>query len=160
MQKDKLEKLKAKFRERKANEEKVEPKWPYELFGVECGNGWKHLYEPIIDAVGEYNLNQENEDDKIEIHQIKEKFGGLRVHLSKYTNELRDMIEAAEELSFNTCEMCGKHIDKPIVENHWIYAECEDCHKEWLEKRAKANEAFKDKVEEMKKKSENNKGKS
>lgn len=155
MDKEKLEKLKAKFLEERKNREKVEPKWPYELFGVECGNGWKHLYEPIIDAVAEYNLKQEKEDDKIEIHQIKEKFGGLRVYLSKYTNELRDIIEAAEEVSFNTCEICGKHIDKPITENHWIYSECEECHKKFLDKRAKAFEAYENKVKENKANSEN-----
>jgi ribosomal protein L37AE/L43A len=139
------------------NNQNVEPKWPYELFDIECGSGWKHLYEPIIDAVAEYNIKQHNEDDKIEIHQIKEKFGGLRVYLSKYTDELRKMIEDAEEKSYHTCEMCGKHIDKPIIKNHWIYAECEECYQKWLNKRAKALEAYENKVKENKSKSESSK---
>ena len=53
-----------------------------------------------------------------------------------------EMIEDAEERSYNVCEICGKHIDKPIRENHWIYAECEECHQKWLDKRAKAFEAY------------------
>lgn len=57
----------------------------------------------------------------------------------------------------NVCEVCGKHIDKPIYENHWIYAECEECHQEWLDKRAKAFEAYENKIKENKAKSESNK---
>ena len=48
-----------------------EPKEPYELFGIECGEGWKKLYQPIIDYIDEYNKDKEGVD-KIEIYQIKE----------------------------------------------------------------------------------------
>jgi ribosomal protein L37AE/L43A len=160
MEKEKFEKLKAELIEKRKNEPKVEPKWPYELFGIECGDGWKKLYQPIVDAVVEHNLKQEKEEDKIEIHQIKEKFGALRIFLSKYTSELRDMIDEAEEMSYNTCEVCGKYIKKPIVENHWIYPECKECHEKWLEKRTKAFEAFENKIEKNKVNSENSKDKS
>ena len=39
------------------------------------------------------------------------------------------MIDDAEEKSYNTCEICGKYIDKPIIDNHWIYPMCNECHK-------------------------------
>lgn len=71
MKEDKLQELKAKFIEELKNRPKVEPKWPYELFGIECGEGWKGLYQPIIDYIDKYN---EDHEEKIEIHQIKEKF--------------------------------------------------------------------------------------
>lgn len=160
MDKEKFEKLKAELLEKRKNEPKVEPKWPYELFDVECGKGWKHLYEPVIDAVAEYNLKQDNEDDKIEIHQIKEKFGTLCIYLSKYTDELWKMIRKAEEESYHTCEICGKYIDKPITENYWIYAECEECHNKFFERRNKALKAYENKTEEKKMDSENSKNKS
>jgi ribosomal protein L37AE/L43A len=156
----KFEELKEKFIKERENRPKEEPKYPYELFGVECGDGWKHLYQPIIEYVVEYNLKQDNDEDKIEIHQIKEKFGGLRVYLSRYTEELRKMIDDAEEKSFNTCEICGKHIKKPITENHWIYAECDECHRKFNERQEKAREAFENKVRKKNKESENSKGKS
>lgn len=156
----KFEELKEKFIKERENRPKEEPKYPYELFGVECGDGWKHLYQPIIEYVVEYNLKQDNDEDKIEIHQIKEKFGGLRVYLSRYTEELRKMIDDAEEKSFNTCEICGKHIKKPITENHWIYAECVECHRKFKERQEKAREAFENKVRKKNKESENSKGKS
>lgn len=102
------------------------PKWPYELFGIECGDGWKQLYQPIIDYIDEYNKT--HNDKPIEIHQIKEKFGGLCFYTNFKTDELRSMIEDAEWKSHHICENCGKHIDKPITNNHWIYALCEDCY--------------------------------
>ena len=110
-----------------------ELKEPYELFGIECGDGWKDLYQPIIDYIIDYNKDKKD-GDKIEIWQIKEKFGGLRVYLNKSTKELDKMIEKAEKESYHTCEECGKHINKAIVEHHWIYAMCRQCYDEMKEK--------------------------
>ena len=132
-----LEEWKEKrIKEMEENPEKFKPQYPYELFGIECGDGWKHLYQPIIDYIMKYNDGKEDKD-KIEIHQIKEKFGGLRIYLSSYTEELREMIDEAEKESYNTCEVCGKPIEKPIYEHYWVYAECEDCHRKWKEEKEK-----------------------
>ena len=88
--KERIEKFKKLCEEYKAKREQekkdFEPKWPYELFGIECGEGWKHLYQPIIDYIEKYNNSH---TDKIEIHQIKEKFGTLSFYTSKKTDELR-----------------------------------------------------------------------
>ena len=144
---------KEKELEKKEHPERFTPQWPYELFGIECGEGWKELYQPIIDYINKYN---EEHDDKFEIHQIKEKFGYLCFYVNKYNDELRQMIRDAEEKSYHTCEVCGKHIDKPINENYWIYAECEDCHNKWKENRQKAMEAYENKLKENTEDSENN----
>lgn len=120
-------------------EKNEEPKYPYELFGIECWDGWKKLYQPIIDYLKEYNKDKE-EKDRIEIHQIKEKFGSIRIYLSSYTDELRQMIDDAEEQSYYTCEICGKYITKPIVEHHWIYPMCRKCFEDMKEKEEKAME--------------------
>lgn len=101
-------------------------KEPYELFGIECGEGWKDLYQPIIDYINSFNKDKKDEE-QIHILQIKEKFGGLRFYTDKYTEKLRDMIRVAEAKSYNTCEICGKYIEKPINENCWIYALCQEC---------------------------------
>jgi len=135
MDKKKFEEIRAKLLEERKNKPKVERQEPYELFGVECGNGWKHLYQPITDYINEYN--QTHKEEPIKICQIKEKFGGLRYYVDHYTDNLRKMIREAEEKSYNTCEICGKHIDKPITENHWIYAECEECHQKLKKKISK-----------------------
>lgn len=41
------------------------------------------------------------------IHQIKEKFGGLRFYASNLTRQQEYYIEFAESMSINTCEFCG-----------------------------------------------------
>ena len=138
-----------KEKERKEHPERFVPKWSYELFGIECGDGWKPLYQPIIDYINKYNEDKTDEN-RIEIHQVKEKFGGLRIYLSCYTEELRDMIREAEEKSFNTCETCGKHIEKPITEGHWIYAECQECHDKWKQERQRQIDAVTKKIKKKK----------
>jgi len=127
-----------------------ESKEPYELFGIECGEGWKKLYQPIIDYIEEYNKGKE-EDDKIEIYQIKEKFGTLSCYVSEKTDELRKMIEDAEAQSYHTCEICGKHINKQIVEHHWIYPMCRECYDGMKERQEQAMEEIAMKIKEKKK---------
>ena len=107
------------------------PKEPYELFGIECGKGWKSLYQPVLDKVAEYNQGKP-EEEQIEIQQVKEKFGGLRIYLSYYTKELDKMVDEAEEKSFKICESCGK--PGKTRGRGWIYTLCDDC---W--KKLKAN---------------------
>ena len=153
MDKEKFEALKLKAIEKLKNESDTEPKYPYALFGVECGDGWKRLYLPITKYIENYN--NEHEDKKIEILQIKEKFGGLRYYCNFYTEELREMIDKAEEESFNVCEICGKHIDKPIIVNHWIYAECRECYEKCTQEMKNTFEKFSNKIKDNKEHCEN-----
>ena len=121
-------------------------KCPHVIFGIECGKGWKDLYQPIIHYIEDYNKDKEG-DDKIEILQIKEKFGGLRFYTNFVTQELTDMIDEAESKSYHTCEACGRYIKAPIIENHWIYSECQECHSEWKLRREEAFEKIQDKMD-------------
>ena len=87
----------------------------YKWFGIECGNGWAHLYEPLIDrCIAE----------GVEILQIKEKFGGLRFYVSLCSKELQDMIDAAELKSFSTCEVCGEKGE--VRYRKWIRTLCDE----------------------------------
>lgn len=99
---------------------------PYELFGIECGDGWKSLYQPIIDYINDYNSKVDKEEDKIEILQIKEKFGRLRIYVSQHNDELNNMIRDAEEKSDETCEMCGSTTDVGHTSGYIITC-CKDC---------------------------------
>ena len=128
-----------------------EPKTSYELFGVECGNGWKPLIDRYFKWIEEYN-NDKSEENKIETLQIKEKFGSLRIYPSSYTDELHNLIEKLEEESSNICEECGKHIEEPIIKNHWIYPLCEDCFNSMEERRKKVMDEFWKKWKEIQKK--------
>lgn len=71
---------------------------PFELFYIECGPGWKKLYEPLIERC---------KREGVDIMQIKEKYGGLRFYVDATNDALFDAIDAAEEESLRVCEVCG-----------------------------------------------------
>lgn len=121
----------------------AERKTPYELFGVECGEGWKHLYGPLIDLCKLYN---------IPVLQVKEKFGGLRFYIGGDKDapfDIDHLIAAAEEASHKTCEDCGERgqtlekredggirwVNKvttgPSETSNWLRSLCKGCREKW-----------------------------
>ena len=102
------------------------PKEPYELFGVECCDGWNKLIKQIIEYVENYNKDK-NDSDKIVICQIKEKFGELCIYVDNSTKELDDMIRYEEDESLNTCELCGSTSNVGHTTKGWITTMCKDC---------------------------------
>lgn len=125
-----------------------------EKFSIECGKGWEKLYKPIIEYIEKYN---ETHDEKIEIRQIKEKFGGLRFYARPYTDELRKMIGEAEAESYTVCEECGKKC-KQINKGGWIYTLCEECYNSMEERATKRVAEFWNKIKEMKEKKQREEG--
>lgn len=99
---------------------------------IECGKGWEKLYMPIFEYIENYNLDK-NEENKIQVIQVKEKFGQLRFYTNFVTPELKKLIDNAENKSWDICEMCGteKYIGNT---NHYISVYCIDCLKLYLEK--------------------------
>ena len=82
------------------------------------GPGWKTLIDPLIEHC---------QDEGVKIHQIKEKFGGLRFYIDHNASiALQNMIDIAEELSFHTCEQCGKE-GKLRTDRSWLKTLCEEC---------------------------------
>ena len=102
---------------------------PFELFHVECGKGWLPLIEPLVKYIENYNKDK-NDEEKIEILQIKEKFGGLRFYTNFYTTELSDMIRSAEKESYITCECCGSKVNVGQTCSGWITTICLSCVKQ------------------------------
>lgn len=70
-------------------------------YGLGVGPGWNDIL---------YDLNKKLEAEKpdYKILQIKEKFGGLRFYTDELPYSGWDAIKEAEELSFKTCEECGR----------------------------------------------------
>lgn len=87
----------------------------YELFGIECGDGWKHLIQPLIEQCKKEGAT---------IVQIKEKFGGLRFYVSNASLGLCQKINDAEHRSYNICEVCGEP-GKKYSPRGWIKTLCE-----------------------------------
>ena len=108
----------------KTNEDNA-PKWPYELFGVECGDGWKQLLPPLFEKIEEYNKDLADED-KIVIEQIKEKFGELRY----YPEEIKKLVNELEFQAAKTCELCGSTEDVGLKVDGWCTTLCRKCAKD------------------------------
>ena len=67
--------------------------------------------------------------------QVKEKLGGLRFYMTCGNDEIFDLINKAEALSYKTCEECGKPGEQRGP--GWIYTLCDYCHENWEKIRSK-----------------------
>ena len=59
------------------------------------------------------------------ITQIKEKFGGLRFYVECASNEVYDIINKYENMSYDICISCGQ--DAKYTTRGWICPYCEEC---------------------------------
>ena len=103
------------------------------------GDGWFDIIwdlssklEPLIQKFIDENQDTEHYP---KASQVKEKFGGLRFYMTCGTDEIFDLIEKAETLSYKTCEECGKPAEER--DGSWIYTLCNNCHENWGKIRAK-----------------------
>jgi len=83
---------------------------------------------PILD---ELHADLIQLDPEYGLGGIKEKFGGLRVHLSTYGSpEIWAAINKAEMKSYDTCEFCGAPGEPRRPKKYpagWIRTVCEVC---------------------------------
>lgn len=99
-------------------------------YGLEHGEGWNKIVLPVLAYCEKHN---------IEVHQVKEKFGGLRIYTAgsqdaAIDQELDAIIEAAEDVASVTCENCGASTDagaRSRPNGYWIRTLCDPCYKEW-----------------------------
>lgn len=92
---------------------------------LECGDGWKEILKPIFAYIDDYNKTCDD-DNHINILQIKSKFGGLRFYTDKKTDKLRELIDKAENEALVTCEICGSKENIGVTLG-WITTCCLDC---------------------------------
>lgn len=86
--------------------------------GASCGPGWLPLVLPVLDAC---------EVAGVEVHQIKEKFGLLRVYTGERPSGsgIGSAIQAAEAKSATVCEDCGAYGKRRS--GGWIRTLCDSC---------------------------------
>jgi hypothetical protein len=82
------------------------------------GSGWRCIVSNLIDDLAAMDWNGE-------LHQVKEKFGGLRFYTGGLTEAQQLRITSAESDSYKTCEKCGE----PGCPNRtgWITTLCDTC---------------------------------
>jgi hypothetical protein len=108
---------------------------PCHKYGLDAvGPGWEQILVDLDHAFVMITGMGTDEHRKIEILQIKEKFGGLRIYCrapelnEKVGRELSKAVARAEQKSFETCEVCGKPGNKGG--DGWIKTFCPAHHQE------------------------------
>ena len=71
----------------------------------ECGKGWWPMIEKAASAID--SVNAAHPDFPVEVSQIKQKFGGLRIYNYNAPEDIRQLIDEAIEAARHTCERCG-----------------------------------------------------
>ena len=94
----------------------------------ECGKGWWPMIEKVASAIDSYNAA--NPGSPIEVSQIKQKFGGLRIYCYNAPEDIRQLIDLAVNASWHTCERCGASEGVTTNLEGYRLTLCPDCRKE------------------------------
>jgi len=95
-----------------------------ESWKAHVGRGW----HPLLDYFAKNIDYQVSKGDMppVNISQVKEKYGGLRLYTSG-GNDLTDILAAfCEDLSYKYCAECGK-LAEATDKTGWWQTLCEDC---------------------------------
>ena len=92
-------------------------------WGFECGNGW---YDLIDNLCADLQAHCDKNNVTIEVCQVKEKYGGLRFYVMGGDDHCDELINKAEQQSYNICEICGEkgELNK---EDRWLMVRCDKC---------------------------------
>ena len=92
-----------------------------------CGKGWWPMIEKVASAIDSFNVA--NPENPIEVSQIKQKFGGLRIYCYNAPEDIRQLIDLAVNASWHTCEKCGSTTGVNTNLEGYRLTLCPDCRK-------------------------------
>jgi hypothetical protein len=92
-------------------------------FGFMCGPGWHPLIYETLDTIQSI---ADRDGLDLEITEIKEKFGELRIYMSSYIPEIEEIIATATAKSRRMCEECGRP-GEITNRSGWLMTHCEVC---------------------------------
>jgi hypothetical protein len=114
------------------------PKIFPKTFYFECGEGWYELLDNacgLIQSHIDYEISKNKDIDaeafQVIATQVKEKFGGLRFYVNHSDKYITGVINFAESMSYNICEVCGdkavKRDSEEDQDSYWSFgfAVCE-----------------------------------
>jgi hypothetical protein len=97
-----------------------------QVWGFECGSGWKDLLDEALAAIEEeISKMPEEAQENVYATQIKEKFGGLRLYMSAENQAMSEAIHKACVKAQETCEVCGKPGE--TRGGAWLKTTCDEC---------------------------------
>src|SRR4051794_31979223 len=112
-------------------ERNLPPRETCMCWGFTCDSGWFYLIERLCKNIqnhidererilkADYDWVKERGLKKIPqvvAKQVKEKFAGLRFYYDGGDEKIAGMVDLAEELSYFTCEQCGRQ-DSSVSQN-------------------------------------------
>lgn len=99
--------------------------YPIAMFGIECGDGWFKLLDMLMRSI-QSHIECNKDCPPVRVHQIKEKFGGLRFYYDGGDDIVHGMTTFAENLSYCICETCGSSENVKQTKG-WISTICDKC---------------------------------
>lgn len=94
-------------------------------FPCECHDGWYQIIHDLCEELEDYYMKNNADPFDIYVVQIKEKFGGLRFYTNGLIDGADDIISKYEDLSYNTCEVCGAPGEQ-CINGGWLRTLCEE----------------------------------
>ena len=96
-------------------------KWGIRSTGGSVGEGWVPILDRLVEDLVELGWN-------LDLHQVKEKFGGLRFYIGEGDERMWSRIDEAETESYETCENCGAK--GSLHGGGWLMTLCDACEAE------------------------------
>lgn len=93
--------------------------------GCECSDGWYDVIYNLCKELDELYKENNVNPRKIQVLQVKEKYGGLRFYTGGLIPGGHDIIDKYESLSLETCEICGKKGE--TRGSSWLRTLCNKC---------------------------------
>jgi len=90
----------------------------------ECGDGWYNLIYDCCKEIDKLYKRRNKDINKIQIYQIKEKYGGLRIYLGNYIEGTDEIVNKYEDESMKVCEICGGQ-GKLKNKGYWLKTLCD-----------------------------------
>jgi hypothetical protein len=111
-------------------QEKLKQDYPKLLKRIayfEHNSGWEKLLRNLFDGIVGYEKIAKSDYIPVYFVQIKEKFGTLRAYFEGGDEEVIKMVDEAEGISGQTCEVCGK-LETSKIRSHkgWFYTSCDE----------------------------------
>lgn len=95
---------------------------PVNFDGIEAPDGWYDLINNTL-----RKIEMVDPDKQFRVHQIKEKFAGLRLYGENYNDQIWKIISEAEKESFKVCEECGSTENVKLRGGRWLNTICDKC---------------------------------
>jgi len=96
---------------------------------IETGDGWYHIIDSLCETIQNRMDWSEGAESRVEVNQIREKFGSLEFYFTGGDEVVSGMVASAESISRKTCESCSMRGEQRS--SGWIVTLCDKCFKGW-----------------------------